>query len=238
MLSLASRPVPYHSHPMGAVNHEQLERMRRAHALKALRRRRGLTQEAAATAHGVTTQAWQNYEAGKRHLSDKKISELLPALDADNDDFEQELQRLPEPSSFAPDEIRMAGPRPLGGLLMAVDGIVHAGALNPNVYQGGEAEIIDFSAFFGPEWRVLRLAGESMIPYAEPGGFVTYSTRRPPRRGQGCVIITTAGEYLVKRFERTAGGKLHVTELYPEERPLAFDLTEIRGVYAIGLRGD
>jgi hypothetical protein len=46
------------------------------------------------------------------------------------------------------------------------------------------------------------------------------------------------GSYAVKRFERMDDETLYVTELWPRERELTFALSEVRGVYAIGLRGD
>ena len=101
-----------------------------------------------------------------------------------------------------------------------------------------EPEIVDFADYFAHGTRVLRLGGMSMVPYAEPGGFVTYNPRRAARRGHGAVIQMKNGSYQVKRFDRIADGKLIVTELYPEERELEFDLNEVEGVYAIGLRGD
>lgn len=123
-------------------------------------------------------------------------------------------------------------------MALPVGGIAHGGALRPNLYDdGGEAEVIDFAQYFTAGTQVLRLAGMSMVPYAEPGGFVTYNVRQPARRGQGCVIEMADGSYAVKRFERMDDNHLYVTELYPKERELTFDLAEVKGVYAIGLRG-
>ena len=46
------------------------------------------------------------------------------------------------------------------------------------------------------------------------------------------------GQFLVKRYERLIGDTLHVTELHPVERELTFDMAEVKGLYAVGLRGD
>ncbi len=122
---------------------------------------------------------------------------------------------------------------------LPVGGVAHGGATAPNLYDdGGEAEVIDFARFHSAGNLVLKIAGMSMVPYAEPGSFVTYNVRQPPRRGQGCVIQMKDGSYLVKRFERMDDDTLYVTELYPVERALTYPLVEVQGVFAIGLRGD
>ncbi|WP_312145224.1 helix-turn-helix domain-containing protein [Brevundimonas sp.] len=227
---------------------EAADRRRKGLALKALRRRLGVTQEAAANALGVTVQAWQNYEAGKRHLSDPKLAAILvEALNSDREEFDAELTQIPD--DLTPSQRERLGAReainrgsssqPPAAFHLPVGGIAHGGALRPNVYDdGGEAEVIDFSRYFAPGTRVLRLGGMSMFPYAEPGGFVTYNPRQPARRGQGCVIEMKDGSYAVKRFERFDADHLVVTELFPEERELQLPLADVAGVYAIGLRGE
>lgn len=216
------------------------ERDRLARALAFLRREAGMTQEQAAARINRTVQAWQNYEWGKRKFTEALAGEVTKALGLTVQDLLDARERLP---AEAGDPHAAQQPRPAAReaqpLQLPVLGRVRAGPVGPNVYdQHDGAEVIDFSAFFSPDARVLRLAGESMIPYAEPGGFVTYHLSRWPRRGQGCVIETVGGEYYVKRYEKTDAGKLIVTELHPQERQLTFDLDQIKGVYAIGLRGD
>ncbi|MFN3352613.1 MAG: helix-turn-helix domain-containing protein [Brevundimonas sp.] len=220
----------------GLKDREAQERRRKGLALKALRRRLGVTQEAAAQAYGATVQAWQLYEQGKRHFSDPKLARLLAALNSDREEFDLELAKMP-------DEPLGPSPAPSGvaeahtPFRLPVVGVAHGGGLRPNVYDDGQAEVIDLSRFFAPGTRVLRLDGMSMYPYAEPGGFVTYNPRHPAKRGEGCVIEFNDGSFNVKRFERFDGSELVVTEVYPVEQELRFPLDKVAGVYAIGMRG-
>lgn len=216
------------------------ERDRLARALALLRREAGMTQEQAAARINRTVQAWQNYEWGKRKFTETLAGEVTKALGLTVQDLLDARDRLPDEAPEPPAAPGRTAARDAAGpsLQLKVLGRVRAGPVGPNVYDQHDAEVIDFATFFSPDARVLRLAGESMIPYAEPGGFVVYHLSRWPRRGQGCVIETTAGEYYVKRYEKTDAGKLIVTELHPQERQLTFELSEIKGVYAIGLRGD
>ncbi len=217
---------------------ERIEQERAGAALRILRRRNGFTQEdAAGAAERISLASWKNYESGKRPMDNPTLARALRAIGATVEEHQIEVAKLAggafggEPSSFAPGRGRV--------MSLPVGGVAHGGALRPNLYDdGGEAEVIDFARFFAPGTRVLKLAGMSMVPYAEPGGFVTYNVRQPARRGQGCVIAMADGSYAVKRFERIDGENLYVTELWPEERELVFALSEVAGVYAIGLRGD
>ena len=77
-----------------------------------------------------------------------------------------------------------------------------------------------------------------MVPWAEPGEVVLFDRDRYPKRGSGCVIETKAGEYYVKLYEKSDGSTLFARELNPEERILTFPMKDLKGVYAIRLRGD
>ncbi len=243
MLSLAASPKARSYRPMAALRDiEASDRRRKGLALKALRRRLGVTQEAAAQEYGKTTQAWQLYEQGKRHFSDPKLDKLLASINATREEFEFELSRIPEadfefPTSTPPPSSGFGEPPP-AQFSLPVGGVAHGGALRPNVYDDQQGEVIDFARYFSAGTRVLRLGGMSMYPYAEPGGFVTYNPRHPARRGQGAVIEMLDGGFAVKRFERYDGDMLIVTELFPEEQELKIPLDTVAGVYAIGLRGE
>jgi phage repressor protein C with HTH and peptisase S24 domain len=241
MLSLVASPKPRSYQPMTALRDiEASDRRRKGLALKALRRRLGVTQEAAALEYGKTTQAWQLYEQGKRHFSDPKLEKLLAAINATREEFEFELAKIPVDEAELPSH----RPAPAGlaergaAFSLPVGGVAHGGALRPNVYDDQQGEVIDFARYFTAGTRVLRLGGMSMYPYAEPGGFVTYNPRHPARRGQGAVIEMTDGGFAVKRFERYEGDMLIVTELFPQEQELRIPLDGVAGVYAIGLRGE
>lgn len=240
MLALATRSRSWPNRGMSTLKEkEALARRRMGLALSAVRRRLGLSQDQASEAVGwKSAQAWQYYEHGKRHFSDPKLDQMLAALGASREEFDQQLALIPDEADALP--ARRGMREPAGrGFSLPVGGIAHGGARRPNLYDDQSAEIIDFGRFFAPGTRVLRLDGMSMFPYAEPGGFVTYNVKQPPRRGYGCVIEMADGSYSVKRFERYEGDALIVSELHPVERLLdPIPLADIKGVYAIGLRGD
>lgn len=239
MSSLAHIAEPWSRRRMVDTNdYERIERERAGAALRILRNRAGITQEEAADrAERISLSTWKNYENGKRPMDTPTLVRALRALGASPEEHQLELAKM---SAGLAERGSFAGMAERGRVMqLPVGGVAHGGALRPNLYDdGGEAEVIDFASFFAPGTQVLKLAGMSMIPYAEPGGFVTYNKRQPPRRGQGCVIEMLDGSYAVKRFERMDDATLYVTELYPEERELTFALSDVRGVYAIGLRGD
>lgn len=237
MSSLAALSEPWLSRRMAGIEDPQAQRRRiMGSALKIIRKRAGLSQEAAAASAGIHTQSWRNYELGNRDMDNPTLARVTAAVGSNPEEHALEMARL-TPSR---DPGVGYGLAERGRIMqLPVGGIAHGGALRPNIFDdGGEAEVIDFARFFAPGTQVLRLAGMSMVPYAEPGGFVTYNTRQPARRGHGCVIEMLDGSYAVKRFERIDDETLDVTELYPEERPLEFALSTVKGVYAIGLRGD
>lgn len=246
MSLLARRSEPWSPPRMDTTERDRLDRERAGEALKRLRKRNGLTQEAAsAAAIGISIMTWKHYEAGRRRMDNPTLARALVAIGATAEEHVLEVAKLARDAGAAVEAASfsgMAAPHLSDrGRVMAlpVGGVAHGGVVAPNLFDdGGEAEVIDFARYFTPGARVLKLAGMSMVPYAEPGGFVTYDVRQPPRRGQGCVIQMKDGSYMVKRFERIDDTQLHVTELYPTERALAFDLASVQGVYAIGLRGD
>jgi len=218
--------------------YEAQERQRAGAALKILRKRSGLSQEKAAAAAGIGTQTWQNYEVGRRGMDRQMLSKVTSAIGASPEEHALEMARIAPPTTTS-DRPFATGMAERGRVLqLPVGGIAFGGAHRPAMFETGEPEVLDFADFFSPGTRVLRLEGMSMYPYADAGGFVTYNVRRPAKRGMGCVIELKDGSYYVKRFERVTDEALEVTELYPEERPVSFPLDSVKGVYAIGLRGD
>lgn len=214
------------------------EKSRAGAALKILRKRSGLSGETVALDAGMHAQTYRNYERGLRHMTPDVLGRVTRAMGSSPEEHALEMARIPGgpqvERSFAD------GLQEQGRLLkLPVGGYAFGGAARPAMYDlVEEPEVVDFADFFAAGTRVLRLGGMSMVPYAEPGGFVTYNPRRYARRGQGAVIEMKDGSYQVKRFERIDGQTLVVTELYPQERELEIDMAEVQGVYAIGLRGD
>jgi len=208
-------------------------------ALRRLREQRGLTQTAAADRAGITLQAWGNYENGRRRFSRSLIDKTTTALGFEPEDLLIERTRADEGGLPSGDPARMLDERWARRYELPIVGVVRAGGLAAAFQPPSEPDTLDLMPFFSPENRVLMIQGESMIPYAQPGGWVTYNIKSWPRRGDGCVIVFKDDrDPLVKRFEKTLGGSLYVTELFPAERELTFDLGEISGVYRVGLRAD
>lgn len=209
-------------------------------ALKALREASDprITQSDAAAAADVTLQAWQNYEAGKRRFSEALIGKVTRALGLARDDLLAERDRVLDEPPGEPRQ-RLERSRAPARFEIPVNGRGRAGAMGLHVYDTGQSEgVVDLAQLLGSDAKATRAAGESMIPYVEPGAFVVYHTSRWPRRGRGCVIETKSGELYIKRYEKTDGTTLFVSELFPVERELKFSLSDVAGVYAIGLRED
>jgi phage repressor protein C with HTH and peptisase S24 domain len=215
---------------------ERAEQKLMGSALRNLRERAGLRQADIAEALNLTTQAWQKYEAGERKFKHEKLVPILAALKATEDDLNAERARIlgrPYPSrvdtNHAPDR----------GLVFDVYGRARAGAQGVQVYDVGEpVRTIDLRQILGRSTDALEVAGDSMVPWAEPGEIVLFDRDRYPKRGSGCVIETKAGEYYVKIYEKSDGSTLFAKELNPEERIVAFPIKDLKGVYAIRLRGD
>lgn len=239
MSSLAHIAEPWSRRRMADTNdYERIERERAGRALQILRKSAGLSQEEAADrADSISLSSWKNYESGKRGMDRPTLARALRAIGATPEEHGLELAKMSAPLG---ERGSFTGMAERGRVMqLPVGGVAHGGAMHPNLYEvGGEAEVIDFAQYFAPGTQVLKLAGMSMVPYAEPGGFVTYNVRQPARRGRGCVIEMKDGSYAVKRFERMDDETLYVTELFPAERELTFPLADVKGVYAIGGRFD
>lgn len=216
---------------------QMTEAARLGTALRRLRLRYELSQREAGELANTHQQTWQRYEAGDNDALLKVTLQrrLAEAIGSDHEEFLLELANLDPPRGRRTAQSVYDGRGPLE---LPLAGRARAGPQGIHAYDGGDDETFDLSGLLGDDARVLRLAGESMIPYAEPGGFVTYNLKRYPRRGQGCVIELTNGDFYVKRYERMDDDRLIVTELHPVEREVKFPLAEVKGLYAVGLRGD
>jgi transcriptional regulator with XRE-family HTH domain len=210
------------------------EAQRLGAALRRLRMRYDLTQQAAAERANTRQQTWQRYEAGGNDALLKVTLQrrLAEAVGSDHEEFLLELAGINAPAQKRPNALaEREQQRPF-----EVGVVARVGAL-PGGYDADDMATIDLSTFLGDDVRVMQVAGESMVPYAEPGGFVTYHLKRYPRRGQGCVIELADGSYVFGKYERIDDGSVFISELCPP-RELAFDRDKVLGVYAVGLRGD
>lgn len=184
---------------------------------------------------GITTQAWQKYEAGERRYTADRLDRVLQILDATAFDLEAAKARiLGQPPARAPG---LADQR--RDFIFDVFGRARAGPQGPEVYDVGEPiRRVDLRQILGPRTQAMEVAGDSMSPWAESGEVILYDRDRYPRRGFGCVVELHGGEAYVKLYEKSDGSTLFVKELFPEERVITFPLESVAGVYAVRLRGD
>lgn len=213
---------------------DRAEQQLTGQALRNLRDRVGKHQREVAEPLGMSTQAWQKYEAGERRFTLDRIATVLEILGVRQQDLDAERARiLGEPRRSAEViELRR-------DFVFDVYGRARAGAQGPEVYDVGEPlRRMDLRQILGPRTDAMEVAGDSMWPWAESGEVVLFDRDRYPRRGAGCVIETNAGEAYVKLYEKSDGSTLFVRELFPEERTITFALADLKGVYAVRLRGD
>lgn len=207
-------------------------------ALRAMRERAGLYQADLARAVGMTTQGWQKYEAGERRFRPELLSGALAALGATPEALDFERARLlgaPEPRASHGGLSDRSG----RDFVFDVYGRGRAGPTGHEAYDVGEPiRSLDMRALFGPRTDALEVFGDSMYPWAEPGEVVIFDRDRYPKRGAGCVVEMLTGACYVKLYERSDGSTLFVRELYPEERTITYPLSDVKGVYAVRLRGD
>jgi len=184
---------------------------------------------------GITGSGWQLYEKGSRKFKDTRVDKVLEFLEASRHDLDVEKARV------------LAGEAPRSGahgahrpdFVFEVYGRARIGPQGPEVYDIGEPlRRLDLRQMLGVHTAAMEIVGDSMIPWGEPGEVVLFDRDRYPRRGSGCVIETKAGEAYVKFYEKSDGSTLFVRELFPNERMIQFRLEDIKGVYAVRLRGD
>lgn len=205
-------------------------------ALRALRERAGMTQEAAAEAMGVTRQAWQQYEtAGKPVLLRTDMQErLAEALGLGRDDLLRERDRQAGRSPAGRFEFQEEATKFYG---LPVLGKVRSGESGPEIHDIAEPEsVVDVSWMFGPSGRTLRQVGETMSGYVESGDLVVYDTSLWPRRNEGCVIELQSGEVLIREYLETSQGLLRVRQRSPEQN-VTIPMSQVKGVYRIRFRG-
>lgn len=223
--------------PPATLSPDRAEQKLVGQAIANLRERRRLYQRQIAEALGVTTQAYQKYETGERRFTREKLATILGALEMSEEDLELERARILT-GSTAPRAEVLHFPTS-DRLMIDVYGRARAGAQGMQVYDVGEPlRQLDLRSLVGPNSSAVEVAGDSMVPWAEPGEVVVFDRDRYPRRGGGCVIETKAGEYYVKLYEKSDGSTLFARELYPEERVITFKMVDLKGVYAIRMRGD
>lgn len=191
----------------------QLELRKLGQAMAAVRRRKGLTQDQMGAALGVSTQAYQRYEAGHRKLPEWKLTQLAAAAGATLKDVMEERARLDDDAvaSVAPFQ-----PRP----------------------SDQPALLNELAFLLGPGADRLRLDTEALSPWAESGEMIVYDRQRPPRRDQGCVVEDQDGRLSVHLFGGRDEDTVRLFTLAPERRAIERPSAEVRGIYAVRFRGD
>lgn len=221
------------------VSPEKAEDVLLGEALRNLRevKRPKISQRQMGKALGMTGANLQQYEAGARRITAEFIQRALTYLGDSEEQLAFERARiLGNPSSAA-------RPRDLGeterSFVIDVFGHARAGP------QGGEAYAmpepirqIDLRQVLGKNADACEVQGDSMSPWAEPGEVVIFDRDRHPKRGSGCVVELQNGQTFVKHYEKSDGSTLWLKELFPEERLLTFAMRDVKGIYAVRLRGD
>lgn len=82
----------------------------------------------------------------------------------------------------------------------------------------------------------LEVNDVSMVPRYEPGEIIYCSPNRWPGRGQDCVLVTTDGEGLLKRFIRRDVDKVYLHQLNPDTG-LDFPMTDVAAIHTVVGRG-
>jgi phage repressor protein C with HTH and peptisase S24 domain len=205
-------------------------------AFKALRERRGKFQKNIADALGLTTQAWQKYEAGERRWNPETIETALLALGVGREALDAERSKI----LGLPPRRQSAGFSDRGSeYTVDVVGKVRAGASGIQIFNDGEPlRQVDLRSLFGPESDAMEVAGDSVSPWANSGEIVIFDRGRFPRPGAGCVVETVEGGLLLKFYEKSDGSTLFLKELVPVERIIQIPMRDVKGIYAVRLRGD
>jgi transcriptional regulator with XRE-family HTH domain len=203
-------------------------------ALRALRERAGITQEAAGEAMGVTRSAWGSYENGGKPvvLRTDMQERLAAAIGLTREDLIRERDRRAgggAPQGFAETSARI--------YQLPVQGRSRATPDGPEIYDLSQPEgVADLSWIFSPSARALRMSGDRMSGYVESGQLVIYDTAIWPRRGEGCVIELTSGAVHVLEYVESGQGVLKARQRQPDEQ-VSFPMAEVRGCYVIRSRG-
>lgn len=218
------------------ISPEEAERRILGRALAALRERAGLTQFEAGKEAGMSTQAWQMYEAGRRQFTPDQIAKVTKAVSADAEELMVQRARLlgqdpPLPATALAERDARPFEIPVWGRPRVGDGGSEIG--------GSDASdaVVDLKGLRSSAVGATRIADATMIPWGEPGETVIFDRDRWPKRGTGCVIETKDGQLYVKLYDHSDDGHVFAKQFSPE-KVISFANGVIKGVYAIRLRGD
>lgn len=244
-LAIPERPSWRMAEPTTA---ERADRVVWGRALRALRLKSGKTlQQASANyrrfgqrvgdpARGLSVQRWQQAEKGNATFGEEQASRYAEALGRSFDDLLTERARIlgevPRRSSsgFAERETRP--------LVIPIFGRpeLDAGGWkigNGQVTEGG----FDLRELLTPAIGVTYVADDSMAGWSEPGAMVIFDRSKRPIEGRGCVVETLAGDLYPRIF--VGIDEEHVlVRATASPKIIPFRRQEVRGVYAVRLRGN
>ncbi len=214
-------------------------------ALRRLRQEGDVRQAEAARAAGLSQAAWAKYERGRtlaflNLLNQEKCVRALGRTLAD-----LEAMRAAVGGGGAQPPPAAGGPA--AAFILPVDGDVRPGAEGFGLSESERPALFDLLPLLGDGARALKVAGEEMSPYAEPGGFVVYSLTLPPRHNLGVVLKRRDGRLLIRRYVRTTPAHIVCVRMEPAslgghaafiEREEQHPVAEVEAVYPVVLRGD
>lgn len=237
MLSLASTPRPRLVLAMPDLAATDVaERLLMGKALAALRRRRGLSQRTAAEGLGVSVQAYQKFEAGQRRFTEAQIGRVTAALGAATEHLMIERARLVGEEPAYPSRGFHSQEKTV--FEIPVWGRTKSDEHGPEVHGAGEPQgMVDLRELSSSSVGATRIAGDTMVPWGEPGELVIFDRDRWPKRGSGCVVETRDGVLFVRLYERSDDAQVFVRQLNPD-KAISWPLKDVRGVYSVRLRGD
>jgi SOS-response transcriptional repressor LexA len=113
-----------------------------------------------------------------------------------------------------------------------------AGASPEGWFNLEEAEVVEY-AFWPPELAGVReafglyVSGESMVDFGlSEGTLLHIHPRKRPHTGQFVVLVKLSGEAIVKRYEGTRNGSVHLLQSNPRAE-IAVAQSEVKALYAV-----
>ena len=226
-----------------------------AERLKQARETRGLTQAQIADFLKQDQSTVAHWERGKSRPSPDKVDRLAPLLEVDAEWLLYGRGRGPGQAPSARTGFQDAGP---GGAYPSPNAVMVGPDGGPMISmqrdlpirgraQGGKDGVIDFGTEDLPiDWsyRPPELVGvrDAFAVYVDGGSMASAGLRhgatvwvhphRRPAPGDIVVLVTSAGTAFVKRYLRTAGGKVIIEQTDPPKE-FTISANDVRGLHLV-----
>jgi len=214
-------------------------------ALRAARLRLGLSQREVAARVGVTSAALSRWETGTHQPRAVDLLRLAEVLRVEigslvGEAAARKTAPAAQPATYAADSglsaaERVAEPTNLyvadeaGGLRLPLVSMGHiAGTTDAEPIEEGAVEVS--SEQYRLADLAIRVHGESMRPYFEPGDLVGVRRQKLALSGQ-IVLARVEGEFTLKRLLKISRGWFYLQPLNPDYEPIVSREVEILGVY-------